>query len=357
MEYFGIFNVEKRLENMKKIVFVIDLIKGGGGAQKVLKIALQSLRDAGHDVSLIVFKKSQNELEFNGFKLHYVLENENEKLMPNAFKIIENIRNIAREADILCSFMDFITTYFTALAHTTRINEKQKLFCFVRNSLPYLSQNFVQQELNLKLNLLALKSANKVIANSLFCQNELINFGITNVILLRNPAIINECKNEVKYENYAIAIGRLVNDKNYETMIKAFKRANLKNLKLIILGEGDKLSELKQLANGANIEFLGYKNNATEYIKNAKFFIHASYFEGSPNSVLESYMLAKPAILSDIEPNREIYENNAIYCKCDDKEAFAKSIIKMNENPMNFTPNLEKFSIHTFKENLLRIFE
>ncbi|WP_158004691.1 glycosyltransferase, partial [Campylobacter fetus] len=233
------------------------------------------------------------------------------------------------------------------------------LICFVRNKLSFLSQNFNLKELNLDLAKFSLSKADKVVANSIECQKELLEFGIKNPLLINNPIVLpKNIENNMNLdENYALAIGRLSKEKDYETMIKAFKKANCKDLKLIILGEGDLKNSLLKLAKGANIEFLGYKKDVMTYLKNAKFFIQTSLFEGSSNSILESYALGIPAILSDIPQNREIYNLDAYYVPCKDIVGLSESIKKLNENPTKFNPNLTKFSIKNFEKTLLRIFK
>ncbi|EPS7558315.1 glycosyltransferase [Campylobacter fetus] len=371
--------VEHMIKNGKKVLFVIDLIKGGGGAQKVLKIAMQTLKKNGFETELIVLKRSNEELDFSEFRVHYVL-NEDDKLLPNSFIILEKLRNLMREFDIVCTFIDFITTYYVALAIelncfcvSKNANAKQalesrelashktdqKLICFVRSKLSFLSQSFALKELNLDLAKLSLSRADKVVANSIECQKELLEFGIKNPLLLNNPIILpKHIENNLNLnKNYALAVGRLSKEKDYETMIKAFKKANCKDLKLIILGEGDLKNSLLELAKGANIEFLGYKKNVITYLANAKFFIQTSLFEGSSNSVLESYALGVPAILSDIPQNREIYNLDACYVPCKDITSLSNSIRKLNENSTKFNPNLTKFSIENFEKTLLGIFK
>lgn len=341
------------MENMKKILFIIDTISAGGGTQKVLKIAMKILKSHGYLPNLVVLKKQKNELDFSEFDLRYIL-NKDEQFLPNSFKIIFTLDNLMKEYKIRAVFIDFITTYYASLAHALNKTTNSKIFCFVRTKLSELSKDFFYDELNLDLSKLALKSANKVIANSQICLEELINYGIKNPILLHNPLLLNdEVSDELDLpKNYALAIGRISPHKDYPTMIEAFNMASCKDLELLILGTGD----LEIKTNNSKIKFLGYKKNILPYLKNAKFFIQTSLVEGSSNAVLESFSLGKPAILSKIEQNIEIYGNNALYANIKDVKGFAKAIKILDKKVLNFTPNLEKFSLKTFETKLLEIF-
>lgn len=353
------------MENLKNILFVIDTIQAGGGAQKVLKIIATELENLGFNVQIVVLKKQIKELDFGKIKIKYILD-ENEKILPNSFKIINELEKIASEFNFLCSFMDFITTYFCAIVakiilpeacYGRQVSCKTKFFCFTRSLLSAMSQTFEYSQINLKLDIAALKSADKVIANSIFCARELEKFGLNSQILY-NPLISSRRKNKVKNlpKKYAIAIGRLHSSKNYVNLIKAFKAADFVDLELLILGDGEMKSELENLAKGLKIRFLGYDSGVFDYLENADFFVHISHFEGMSNAVMEAYSLSLPALLSDIEPNREIYGNNAIYCNPDDIDEITSKLKKINTQKSEFTPDLRRFSIENLRIRLLEIF-
>lgn len=348
----------------KKIVFVIDLIIKGGGAQKVLKLAMDILANAGYEVSLIVLKKTQTDIDYSPHKVYYLLDDLEKKLLPHSFEIIQKIRQISKDAQVLCSCMDFITNYFCTIAYSVRLIKEQKFFTFVMDGSAVISEKeilFPQADLNFNLNLNCIKSAHKVIVNSEFCKQSLIKNGVKNPIVLYNPYNPLPPKqtkaSSVNSEPYAICVGRLAKEKNYKTIIKAFALAGCKNLKLLVLGDGYLKDELISLAKGFDIEFLGFRDDVLELLMGAKFFIHASRFEGSPNAVLEAFALAKPAILSDIAPCREIYGKNALYVDCDDINGLAKAIKKLDEKPYTFSPDLSRFSVSNFKTKLLEIFK
>ena len=66
-----------------KIVFVIDVMRKGGGAQKVISILLPILQNNGFFVELIVLKKTTQLLEIPNIKRHYILCNESQSLVSN----------------------------------------------------------------------------------------------------------------------------------------------------------------------------------------------------------------------------------------------------------------------------------
>ena len=74
--------------------------------------------------------------------------------------------------------------------------------------------------------------------------------------------------------------------KDYPTLLKGFElflRSN-KNYKLIILGHGPDLKQLKKLALelkiNKHIEFKGWVSNTKNYLKRAKIFVLPSLYEG-----------------------------------------------------------------------------
>ena len=349
--------------NVKKILFVMDILQAGGGAQKVLKLAMQTLVQNGYDIELVALKKSQNEIDLNGFKVHYILPNTNERLLNNSFVILDKLKELSSKVDYVAVFIDFITLYFATIAVKIAPN-RPKLIAFVRSRLSLASKLFNNPELNMDLELLSLKSANVVVANSIECLNELKEFNVSNTHLLYNPIKTTNLNYKQNSKNYAIAIGRIDSSKDHYTMIKAFKKANIKGLKLLIFGSGqDKaVNELKELIDDANIELMGYSANVSEYIKEAKFFVQTSIFEGLSNAVLECYSYALPAVLSALASNKEIYKNDAIYCKCGDIDGFAGAIKTLNEELNSnsykpFTPDLSAFSMKNFEKKLLEIFK
>ncbi len=114
-----------------------------------------------------------------------------------------------------------------------------------------------------------------------------------------------------KNEKIFISMGHLNKRKDPLTIIKAFKKSNIKNAKLILLGHGDLYSECyKEIGDKNNILLLGRVDNVNEFLGVSDYFVSASLAEGLPNTVLEAMACGLPCILSNIPPHLEIYDIN-----------------------------------------------
>ena len=167
-------------------------------------------------------------------------------------------------------------------------------------------------------------------------------FDEKNLFLLRDPIIniqkIKQLKKE-KIEPYfeknkfIIAIGRLTKQKNFKFLINCFQKItdSYPNLKLVILGEGEEMQNLRKLILSkklvGKVFLLGHKKNVFNYLSKAKFFILSSLWE-DPGWVLLEAAASNTLILSSDCTNgpSEIIDNNnagQLY-KVDDEKDFIK---------------------------------
>lgn len=117
--------------------------------------------------------------------------------------------------------------------------------------------------------------------------------------------------------DYFCAVGRLVEQKGFDMLIQAYAKAHQKNNnlpKLIIVGIGDLLDELTELAQSYNviehIEFYGFTDNPYYIIRNAQAFVLSSRHEGMPTALVEAMYLNTPVIAFDCPTGpSELIEN------------------------------------------------
>ncbi len=101
-----------------------------------------------------------------------------------------------------------------------------------------------------------------------------------------------------------LAMGRLVPQKDFTTLIKAFAGVSKQSdARLLILGDGPMRGELETLAKSLDlherISMPGFSENALAYLKRAKLFVLSSRFEGFGNVVAEALACGTPVVSTD----------------------------------------------------------
>jgi N-acetylgalactosamine-N,N'-diacetylbacillosaminyl-diphospho-undecaprenol 4-alpha-N-acetylgalactosaminyltransferase len=136
-------------------------------------------------------------------------------------------------------------------------------------------------------------------------------YGLKNVTTIHNPVDIAaiQAKSEAFVPNegqYILAAGRMKdNIKQFDKLIDAYAKSELssKNIRLLILGDGENLITLKKIASRSGFEdkiiFKGRVDNPFPYMKHAAFFVLSSKREGLPTVILESFASGKPVVSFD----------------------------------------------------------
>lgn len=129
---------------------------------------------------------------------------------------------------------------------------------------------------------------------------------------LANDGDISEEHKVIFKKNAKVIItaGRLVKEKDHQTLIKAFDIVNKRiNSELFILGEGELENNLKRLAKDLGIEhkvhFIGFQYNPYIYFKNADLFVLSSINEGFGHVLVESLSVGTPVVSTNCKPGAE----------------------------------------------------
>ncbi len=180
-------------------------------------------------------------------------------------------------------------------------------------------------------------------------------------------------KTEKPFENYILAIARMdqENVKQVDVLLECYAKSILpdKNIRLVVLGDGVRLQEMKTLAKKLNIvdfvDFKGFQPNTTSYFKNALFTVLTSKYEGLPTVLIESLSMQTPVISFDCEtgPNEIITDRlNGLLIENQNK---TKMINGMNELVLNrdlyqtlkenAQQSVQKFQINAIKKQWQQI--
>jgi glycosyltransferase involved in cell wall biosynthesis len=98
---------------------------------------------------------------------------------------------------------------------------------------------------------------------------------------------------------YAVTMGRLVPNKNFDMLIDAFARSGIAG-KLLILGDGPERDALMRKAEAlglaGRVVMPGFSANPFPTLARADFYVSPSNAEGFPNSLLEAMSVGLPVI-------------------------------------------------------------
>lgn len=138
-----------------------------------------------------------------------------------------------------------------------------------------------------------------------------------------------------------LTVGSLIPRKGVETIVEALSNLDSpQNFKLLIIGDGPELNNLTHLVKkkslGDVVEFIGQvaPEKVANYLRDANAFILASYSEGRPNVVLESFAAGIPVIASDIDGVKELVRNdeNGLRFQAGNAKLLAKKIKELQQS-------------------------
>ncbi len=347
----------------KKLIMFMPFI-GGGGVEKNLYTISNHLADK-LDVTICTLSKNKR----NKF-------NNNVKFLSPKFKISKNINIRLKYIFCLLTLLKFLKRNKNSLVFAFQANIYCILICkllgvsiIVRsNSSPSGWYHNVFKKI---LYSFIISKADIVVVNSLEFKKEMESRFKIKVKCIYNPLdkkkIFHQSKKGIKDKFFKskkdlkiLNIGRLTEQKDQITILKALKILKKKNIKFkaLILGSGVEENNLKRYIQNNNLQNVvkikNFIENPFGIMSQADLFILSSKYEGLPNVLLEAASLKKLIISTDCPTGpKEIlcngkgglffqignYNqlNNKIFSYIKNKKKFSKKI--------NFSYNqLERFN-------------
>ncbi len=188
-------------------------------------------------------------------------------------------------------------------------------------------------------------------AEALICVSKAIEekakklYEFKNTITIYNPFFIaeEELKKEVlERKKVILFFGRFEERvKNFTLMLEAFSESKIydKGYYLHLMGAGSDLDFIRQKITALNlndyVEIFPFKKNPFDEVREAKFTVLTSNFEGFPLSVVESLALGTPVIAVDCNSGpREIIRNefNGLLVENHNSKAFAEAMNKFADD-------------------------
>jgi glycosyltransferase involved in cell wall biosynthesis len=143
-------------------------------------------------------------------------------------------------------------------------------------------------------------------------------------------------------ERYILAIGRFLEEKGFDYLIRAFVKADLKDYKLVIAGDTDYPTEysdnLKALAGENGVILTGFitGEKLNQVFTWAGLYVMSSFEEGLPIALLEAMSYDIKALASDIPANLQVELDSDDYFRVGDEDDLKnKILVKINSGKKN----------------------
>ena len=287
-----------------KVDFYISSLSSGG-AEHVLTNLAANFAEHGEDVSVTSYeKRPQFYSVATGIKLNKVNHNGKGKFSEWIYDFHATCKYLRqRKADVAISFLSRCN-FMLILAGLT---SKTKVIVCDRNNLLRKYPKYV-----FRITCFLYRFADIICVQT----NEMKAFYPAylkkKMVVLENPLDFDEMDKQcggqvVEKENTVISVGRLERQKDFVTLIKAYKVAAEKHpvWKLKTFGQGNRREELQDLIEkenlGESVKLCGVTHTPFLEMKKAKVFVLSSFYEGFPNVLCEAMHAGLPCISTRCE--------------------------------------------------------
>jgi glycosyltransferase involved in cell wall biosynthesis len=138
-----------------------------------------------------------------------------------------------------------------------------------------------------------------------------------------------------------LGVGRLVPEKGWDTLLKAFSLLRRQRpARLIILGEGEHRESLEQemrrLGLEEDVQMPGFEENPYSYMGHCDALVMSSWWEALPGALIEAMACGCPVIATDVPGGiREILGDggSGILVPVNNEEAMASAMLSILEKP------------------------
>jgi len=156
-------------------------------------------------------------------------------------------------------------------------------------------------------------------------RKELIRAGVDEARIANIPNGVKDVSNVLSKEEIRKRLGILHEDKigmcvasfqpkkNHETLLEAVKAVDNKEFFFLLVGDGplrnNILGKIEDYKLENRVKLTGWRNDVSDYLACADFFILLSWTEGFSNALLEAMVQGLPCIASDIPGNRALIDD------------------------------------------------
>jgi len=358
-----------------KIIHIIPSFSPGGAEIMVKNLAIKLNKK--NDVEVWAMAKTKDE----SFEKKYMQELEqyhvrmfqfNKEYRGNRIKVILKLREQIQisQPDIINTHLEYVNIYTVIaslglgipIVHIVH-NIKIKYAWIYRLFLKLFTSKFVA--ISVKVGDIIQKK---------------LNLPPSKIRLIYNGIRLQEYQSTKRIErenvSHIIAVGRLMPQKDYPNLLRAYKellfllsRQSIEPPQLNIVGDGYLKNELLKMAEQLNIassvNFLGIRTDIPHLLANSDLYIMASKWEGFSISLIEALASGIPIIATSVGSNGELIENNknGLLLVSGRPDLLAKAMLELilnKELRRRFSKNgpdaAKKFSIEACAQGYLKLY-
>lgn len=326
---------------MKKLVFVISYLYGGGAERVTAALASEISRWDGYQVHIITYSEDKNkEYPLHSNVICHVMPKLNGGRLSNIASRIRFLRSKIKEIDPCC-VLSLGTAAVKCLLLLSMIGLRIPLILSERND----PKNMPKSKFDRMIRLFVYASCDGVVFQTEGAKNFFPKCVRKKSAVIANPITGNlPAAFQGNRAHRIVNFCRFVPQKNLGLLIDAFAdiASEFPSYTLWIYGEGPERPMLEQkivdYALTDRVLLPGYSNNIYADINDAALFVSSSDYEGISNSMLEAIAMGIPCVCTDCPPGgaAETIEDgvNGLLVPVNDRTAMANAmrrVLKDNE--------------------------
>jgi glycosyltransferase involved in cell wall biosynthesis len=294
-----------------KLAILLYAVFGGGAEQTMLKLA-GGIAARGYDVDLVL-AQVEGELLNKIPESVRVVNLNSKRVLTSLTALVRYLRRERPAALLSVLHYNIVALWARALARVpTRVVVSE------RNMLSWEVRNFSS---DLRWRLMPLLTrifypwADEIVAVSKGVADDLSltsHLSPSRIRVIYNPVVTPDfrrlCREPLEHPwfvtgapHVVLAVGRLIAQKDFPSLIRAF--AQVRDARLMILGEGDERPELEGLVKRLGLQDVvslpGFIENPYPYMARASVFVLSSRWEGLPGVLVEAMACGTPLVAAD----------------------------------------------------------
>jgi len=299
----------------ERIAIFARFLEDGGGLERVILNLIKGLVDRDYIVDLLLFSAEGPFMQFIPEDVH-VIDFGSPRILSTIPRLARYLRQekpmvlYCAETDrgfagVIAKFLAVSSTPIVIGIHIieskhrqAKLDRKAKLLISVKRIISPFAKKFIPVSQGV---------ADDIIKD--------LHISKEKIQVIYNPVVSEKLKQDMqktadhhwlqeKTIPVVLAAGRLVDQKDFITLLHAFKDViSQYRAHLIIIGEGPQRPKLDSLIQELDladyVDMPGFVNNPYAYMKNADLFVLSSKFEGFGNVLVEAMACGCPVVSTD----------------------------------------------------------